>query len=105
MALEQGKRTDRSAYPPEKIAFQMRTPIWCRSQASEVGDACREVIDQLLEVNALYRLRVAQGVLGLKKKYGEGRLEAGGWDGARQGPPRSSSRSPSEGRGSERAAG
>src|SRR4051794_11573599 len=26
-ALEQGKRTDRSDYPPEKIAFQMKTPI------------------------------------------------------------------------------
>ncbi|WP_241253072.1 hypothetical protein [Streptomyces sp. W1SF4] len=34
--------------------------MWCRSQASEVGDACREVIDQLLEVNALYRIRAAQ---------------------------------------------
>ncbi|WP_457456966.1 IS21 family transposase [Streptomyces sp. TE5632] len=75
-ALEQGKRTDRGDYPPEKIAFQMRTPIWCRGQASQVGDACREVIDQLLEVNALYRLRAAQGVLGLRKKYGDTRLEA-----------------------------
>ncbi|MEV5177643.1 IS21 family transposase [Streptomyces flaveolus] len=75
-ALEQGKRTDRGDYPPEKIAFQMRTPIWCRGQASQVGDACREVIDQLLEVNALYRLRAAQGVLGLRKKYGDARLEA-----------------------------
>ncbi|MDQ0828188.1 hypothetical protein QF032_000032 [Streptomyces achromogenes] len=52
------------------------TPIWCRTQASEVGDACREVVDQLLEVNALYRLRAAQGVLGLRKKYGDTRLEA-----------------------------
>ncbi|SOE24833.1 IS21 family transposase [Streptomyces sp. OK228] len=75
-ALEQGKRTDKSDYPPEKIAFQMKTPIWCRTQASEIGDACREVVDQLLEVNALYRLRAAQGVLGLRKKYGDTRLEA-----------------------------
>ncbi|WJY50135.1 IS21 family transposase (plasmid) [Streptomyces chengbuensis] len=75
-ALEQGKRTDKNDYPPEKIAFQMRTPVWCRTQASEVGDACRELIDGLLEVNALYRLRAAQGVLGLRKKYGDHRLEA-----------------------------
>jgi hypothetical protein len=75
-ALDQGKRTDKSDYPPEKIAFQMKTPIWCRTQASEIGDACREVVDQLLEVNALYRLRAAQGVLGLRKKYGDTRLEA-----------------------------
>ncbi|GAA3386308.1 Mu transposase domain-containing protein [Streptomyces racemochromogenes] len=74
-ALEQGKRTDKNDYPPEKIAFQMKTPIWCRTQASEVRDGCREVIDHLLEVNALYRLRAAQGILGLRK-YGDGRLEA-----------------------------
>jgi transposase len=75
-ALEQGKRTDKGDYPPEKIAFQMKTPLWCRTQASEVGDRCREVVDQLLEVNALYRLRAAQGVLGLRKKYSDVRLEA-----------------------------
>ena len=75
-ALEQGKRTDRGDYPPEKIAFQMKTPLWCRTQASEVGDRCREVVDQLLEVNALYRLRAAQGILGLRKKYSDTRLEA-----------------------------
>jgi hypothetical protein len=49
VALDQEKRTDKSDYPPEKIAFQMKTPIWCRTQASEIGDACREVVDQLLE--------------------------------------------------------
>lgn len=35
----------------------MRTPIWCRGQASRAGDACREVIDQLLEVNARYTVK------------------------------------------------
>ena len=30
----------------------------------------------MLEVNALYRLRAAQGVLGLRKKYSDMRLEA-----------------------------
>ncbi|MEV5777895.1 IS21 family transposase [Streptomyces antimycoticus] len=75
-ALEQGKRTDNNDYPPEKIAFHMRTPTWCRTQAAHVGTACTEVIAGLLEVNALYRLRAAQGVLGLRKKYGDTRLEA-----------------------------
>ncbi|MFI6056516.1 IS21 family transposase [Streptomyces violascens] len=76
VALEQGKRTDSGDYPPEKIAFHMRTPTWCRTQAAHVGPACTEVIAGLLEVNALYRLRAAQGVLGLRKKYGDVRLEA-----------------------------
>jgi transposase len=72
----QGKQTDFGHYPPEKIAFRMRTPTWCRTRAAEVGPACRQVIDGLLEVNALFRLRAAQGVLGLADKHSTGRLEA-----------------------------
>jgi transposase len=72
----QGKQTDFSHYPPEKIAFRMRTPTWCRTRAGEIGPACTQVIAGLLEVNALFRLRAAQGVLGLADKYGTVRLEA-----------------------------
>jgi hypothetical protein len=53
----------------------MKTPIWCRTHTGQVGDACREVVESLLEVGALYRLRAAQGIP-LRKKYGETRLEA-----------------------------
>ncbi len=70
-----GKSTDLSHYPPEKIAFAMRTPVWCRSQAADIGPACVAVIGGLLEVNALFRLRAAQGVLGLASKHGAARLE------------------------------
>jgi hypothetical protein len=62
-------------YPPERIAFHMRTPIWCR-HAEEIGPACSAVIAALLEVNALFRLRAAQGVLGLRAKHAPARLEA-----------------------------
>jgi hypothetical protein len=72
----QGKQTELSHYPPEKIAFRMRTPTWCRSRAGEIGPACRQVIDELLQVNALFRLRAAQGVLGLADKHTFQRLEA-----------------------------
>ena len=72
----QGKQTDLSHYPPEKIAFAMRTPTWCRTRATEIGPACRQVIDDLLQVNALFRLRAAQGVLGLATKHNPARLEA-----------------------------
>jgi transposase len=71
-----GKQTDFGHYPPEKIAFRMRTPTWCRTRAAEVGPACVQVIDGLLEVNALFRLRAAQGVLGLAGKHTPARLEA-----------------------------
>jgi hypothetical protein len=70
-----GKQTGFAHYPPEKIAFKMRTPTWCRTKAAEVGPACVEVIAGLLEVNALFRLRAAQGVLGLAGKHGADRLE------------------------------
>ena len=71
-----GKQTDLADYPPEKIAFRMRTPAWCRRQAAEIGPACTALIAGLLEENALYRLRAAQGVLHLADKHQPGRLEA-----------------------------
>ena len=71
-----GKQTDLADYPPEKIAFHMRTPAWCRKQAAEIGPACQALIGGLLEDNALYRLRAAQGVLHLADKHQPGRLEA-----------------------------
>lgn len=71
-----GKQTDMNDYPPEKIAFHMRTPTWCREQATDIGPATTAVIAELLEVNALFRLRAAQGVLGLAQRHGPARLEA-----------------------------
>ena len=73
---ERGKQTDYGDYPPEKIAFHMRTPTWCRRRAAEVGPACEVVIGELLAENALFRLRAAQGVLGLGDKHAPARLEA-----------------------------
>jgi transposase len=70
-----GKRTDMSHYPPEKIAFAMRTPTWCRRRAAEIGPGATAVIGSLLQVGALFRLRSAQGVLGLADKHGAQRLE------------------------------
>jgi len=71
-----GKQTDFSDYPPEKIAFHMRTPAWCRRQATAIGPSCEYLIGELLADNALYRLRAAQGVIGLADKHDPSRLEA-----------------------------
>jgi hypothetical protein len=56
----------------------MRTPTWCRQQATRVGPACAGVIDELMEINAIHRLRSAQGILALAGRPGVGdaRLEA-----------------------------
>jgi hypothetical protein len=74
--LERGKQTNYDHYPPEKIAFMMRTPAWCRRRAAELGGAVAEVVAAIMEVNALYRLRQAQGVVGLVDKYDASRLDA-----------------------------
>ena len=73
---ERGKRTDFGDYPPEKIAFAMRNPAWCRRQAEQTGPATVQVIEALMEINALHRLRSAQGILGLRGKHGHARVEA-----------------------------
>jgi transposase len=74
--IERGKQTDEADYPPEKIAFFMRTPAWCRKRAEELGPNVASVVSTLMELNALYRLRQAQGVVGLAEKYGLVRLDA-----------------------------
>jgi hypothetical protein len=76
LRIERGKQTDPADYPPEKIAFFMRTPAWCRHRAAELGPNVTSVVASLMELNALYRLRQAQGVVGLAEKYGPGRLDA-----------------------------
>src|SRR5205814_846883 len=43
-----GKQTDNGHYPPEKIAFHLKTPTWCRHRAAEIGPGCQGVVDTLL---------------------------------------------------------
>lgn len=71
-----GRGTDFEHYPPEKIAFAMRNPAWCRRTATEVGPSCVEVIGLFMAVNAIHQLRSAQGVLALRTDTGHERLEA-----------------------------
>jgi len=71
-----GRRTDWADLPEHKTGFFMRTPAWCQSQAALVGPACDAVVSELLTVNALFRLRQAQGVLRLGQRHGDARLEA-----------------------------
>ena len=74
--VERGRSTDMGDYPPEKIAFFQRTPTWCRRQAAEHGPNVAAVVDELLTVNALHRLRAVQGILGLADKHTPARLDA-----------------------------
>jgi hypothetical protein len=74
--VERGKQTDWSDFPPEKVAFFMRTPVWCRRRAAELGVSVLAVVEALFELNALHRLRSAQGVVRLAERYTPERLDA-----------------------------
>ncbi|MGA3221031.1 MAG: IS21 family transposase [Acidimicrobiales bacterium] len=71
-----GRRTDWADLPQERVGFFMRNPNWCRAQAAVVGPACDALVGELLALNALFRLRQAQGVLRFSQRYGDDRLEA-----------------------------
>jgi transposase len=72
---ENGRQIDWADFPPEKVAFFMRTPQWCLKSAADLGENVKSLVEGLLELNALYRLRQAQGVVGLADKYGAARLD------------------------------
>lgn len=73
---EKGRRTDNSDYPPDKIAFFSRTPVWCRNKAAEIGPACAAVIGDLLEIEVLTNLRSAQAILSLAERNEPTSVEA-----------------------------
>jgi transposase len=74
--VSKGRRTDHADYPPEKVAFFMRTPTWCRYRAAELGPSVVAVVDELLAEPVLHRLRSAQGVLRLAERHDPARLDA-----------------------------
>jgi transposase len=62
--------------PPQARAFFERDRRWCDTQARSVGKRCAELVARLLSDHIAERLRAAQGVLALGKRYGAARLEA-----------------------------
>jgi hypothetical protein len=72
---DKGRQTDWGDFPPEKVAFFMSTPQWCLRRAGELGANVKALVEVLLDRNACYRLRQAQGVVGLGDKHGAERLD------------------------------
>lgn len=76
-AQRAGQRMTVGAHLPAnaRIYFE-RDRRWCTGQAQEVGPGCAELVAQLLSDRISERLRAAQAVLALGKRYGAQRLEA-----------------------------
>ncbi|HXI67405.1 MAG TPA: IS21 family transposase [Steroidobacteraceae bacterium] len=76
-AVKPGQRmTVTEHLPPEARAFFERDRQWCVRQAQAVGPRCAELLTRLLGDRIAERLRAAQGVIALGKRYGAARLEA-----------------------------
>lgn len=70
------KHTIPEHLPPNALAYSMHDARWCIKQATEVGNQCLIAIQTLLNDSVVDYLRAAQSILGLRKKYGDQRLEA-----------------------------
>lgn len=71
-----GRSTNIEHYPPHKIAHNLRTVSWCRTQAEQIGPGAVAIVAELSAVNAIHRLRAIQGIIRLRDTYGEVRLDA-----------------------------
>ena len=71
-----GRSTNPEHYPPHKIAYTLQTVSWCRAQADQIGPAAAAVVSELSQVNALHRLRAIQGIVRLRDRYEDRRLNA-----------------------------
>jgi len=69
-------RTDSSDYPPEKLAYLMPTPTYCRKKASEIGPHTEALVEEILKEHAMRNLRKAQAILRLAEKHGHLPMEA-----------------------------
>ena len=77
--LERGRRSyvDPADYPPGKIAFLQRTPVWCRREANRLGPHVAVLVGQMLPDRApLHQLREAQGIIRLEESYPAERIDA-----------------------------
>jgi transposase len=70
------RRTITDHYPPDKQAYLMATPTWCRGRAIAIGPSATAVVERLLAERPLDRLRSVQAILGLADRHGAARLEA-----------------------------
>lgn len=67
--------TDPTDYPPEKLAYLMPAPNYCRAQAAQIGPQTEALVRRILGDHAMRNLRKAQAILRLAQKYGKAAME------------------------------
>lgn len=68
-------QTDKTDYPPEKLAYLLRDPEYCRQKAQEIGSETLNLIGQILERQTMCNIRKAQAILRLAEKHSPEALE------------------------------
>lgn len=76
-ARHRGQRVSQAVhYPPDKLAGFLVTPVRVRDQAQQIGPSTLELVQKMLSDKPVDRLRAAQGIVNLGKRYGPARVEA-----------------------------
>ncbi|MFP4897410.1 Mu transposase domain-containing protein, partial [Paraburkholderia sp. EG304] len=70
------RHTVRDHQPPETQAWLEHEPQWCLARAKDIGPACHALVLAMFNDKVLVNLRGAQGVVRLREKVGDQRLEA-----------------------------
>ncbi|MGF6978233.1 transposase [Paraburkholderia sp. JPY465] len=70
------RHTVRDHQPPEAQAWLEHDPQWCLARAKDIGPACHALVLAMFNDKVLVNLRGAQGVVRLREKVGDQRLEA-----------------------------
>jgi len=70
------RHTVRDHQPPAALAWLEHDPQWCLARAREIGPSCLAVALALFNDQVLVNLRGVQGILRLREKVGDKRLDA-----------------------------
>lgn len=63
--------TDKTDYPPQKLAYLLRTPASCLAKAAEYGAHTQALMEEILRPGGHRAMRKAQAVLRLGEKWGQ----------------------------------
>ncbi len=62
-------------FPPQAKEYLLHDNNWCIENAKNIGPFCLQVVEELLNNKQCDYLRAAQGIIKLKKKFGEVKVE------------------------------